>query len=287
MNKTYSKKDFFNDLFYDILGSVIFAVSVNSFAKPAHFATGGVGGLALISNYLFSMPIGVTQMIINIPLILLSYKILGKFFILRTAKTMLVMSFIMDALAPVLPRYGGDVMLASLFTGILDGMGLVLIYLRGGSTGGVDFLTMSIRKSRPHISLGSLSMAVNFFVLTCGALAFKNIDAALYGALATFTSGTIVDKIMYGAGAGKMLLIITDKGKEVARAIDRTTGRGSSIMEIKGAYTGESKQMIISAMSKNQVFAARKNAHDIDPESFVMISSTDEVFGNGFKENHE
>lgn len=283
----YTKKDFAADLFYDVLGSTLYAVAINCFAIPAHFATGGIGGLSLIANFLYGAPVGVSQILLNIPLILLSYKILGKFFILRTAKTMLVMSFILDALAPVLPQYTGDVMMAALFTGLFDGMGLSLIYMRGGSTGGIDFLTMSIRKNKPHISLGSLSMGVNFFVLVCGALAFKNIDAALYGALATFASGLIVDKVLYGAGAGKMLLIITDKGKQVAGAIDRTTGRGSSIIDIEGAYTGENRQLVLSAMSPNQVFAARRSAYEADRDCFVMISSTDEVFGNGFKSSVE
>ena len=287
MKTKYSKKDFCTDIFYDVLGSVIYAISINCFAKPTHFATGGINGLSLIINHLTGAPVGVTSLILNIPLILISFKILGKFFMLRTAKTMVIMSLILDFLAPILPRYTGDPLLAALYAGIFDGAGMVMIYLRGGSTGGLDFVTMSIRKRKPHLALGKLSMSINILILIFAIFAFKNIDAALYGAIATFSAGILVDKVMYGVGAGKILLIVTNKGKEIATAIDQNTGRGSSIMNIKGSYTEDEKQMVISAMSKSQVFTARKTAHDIDPSCFVMITSTDEVFGNGFNTHND
>lgn len=287
MKTKYGAKDFFTDLVYDILGCFVYAAAINCFAKPAHFATGGVSGISLIINYLAGVPVGTTQLILNIPLILLSYKILGKFFILRTAKTMVIMSLLLDILAPVLPVYTGSPMLAAIFTGLLDGIGLVMIFLRGGSTGGTDFITMSIRKKKPHLSLGSISIAINAVVLCLGAFAFKNIDAALYGAISVFVSSMVIDKVMYGAGAGKMALIITDKGADVAKAIDNVTGRGSSLVNIQGAYTGKAKQMVICAMSKRQVFSVRQAAHSVDGGSFVMITSTDEVFGEGFQSNND
>lgn len=92
---------------------------------------------------------------------------------------------------------------------------------------------------------------------------------------------------MYGAGAEKMLLIITEKGSRVAQAIDKSTGRGSSIAQIQGSYTGQNKQLVISAMSKNQIFLAKKAVRDTDASSFVMVSSADRVFGEGFNETEE
>lgn len=284
---TYTKKNFFTDVFYDILGSCIYAVAINCFAKPAHFATGGINGLSLVINYLTNLPIGLTSFLLNIPLILISYKILGKFFMLRTIKTMFIMSSILDILSPILPRYSGDPLLSAIFAGCLDGLALVSIYLHGGSTGGLDFLTMSIRKLKPHLQLGSLSMSINSLILVFAIFAFKNIEAALYGAVAIFACGTLVDKVMYGAGAGKMLIVITDKGKEIAHAIDSATGRGSSILKAQGAYTDTDRDMVMSAMSNSQVFAARQTAYNIDPKCLVMVTSTDEVFGNGFAAHHD
>lgn len=282
MQNTYSKKDFAIDLLYDVIGSIIYSVGINCFAKPGHFATGGLSGLSLILNYVADIPLGISQIIMNLPLALISFKILGKFFIFRTVKTMIIMSAFMDILAPILPQYAGDKIICALFAGVLNGIGLAIMYFRGGSTGGLDFIIMSIRKKKPHLSLGKLSMIFNGIILIIGVFAFKDIDAALYGAIAIFASGTIVDHIMNGLGAGKMLIIITNKGQEISSAIHDVTGHGSSIMSIKGSYSKDDKQMVISAMNKNHVFPARKIAHSIDPTSFVMVTSTDEVFGKGF-----
>lgn len=287
MKNKYSAKDLGLDLVYDILGCFIFAVAINCFAVPAHFATGGISGVSMIINYLTGQPIGLIQLILNIPLVIVSYKLLGRFFILRTAKTMIIMSLMLDLLRPILPAYTGSPMLAAIFTGLLDGIALVIIFLRGGSTGGTDFITMSIRKKKPYMSLGSLSVIINVFVLILGAVAFKNIDAALYGAIAVFVGGLVIDKVMYGVGAGKMAMIITDKGQEVSKAIDTMTGRGSSILKVQGAYTGKERDMVLCAMSKKQIFNARRIAHSVDSGCFVMVTSTDEVFGEGFTENKD
>ena len=283
----YSAKDLGKDLFFDIAGGIIYAMGIITFAKPARFAVGGLNGFSMVVNHVTNIPIGMITFAINIPLILFSYKILGKFFMLRTAKSMVIVSVILDVLGPMLPVYSGDPMIAAIFAGLCDGIGMGSFYIRGGSTGGIDFITMSIRKMKPHLQLGTMSITINAFVLLCAIFAFGNIDAALYGAVAIFISGTVIDKMMYGVGAGKMLLIITTKGKEIASEISNATHRGSSIIHIQGAYTNDSKELVMSACSKSQVFAARKTAYNIDPACFVMITSTDEVFGNGFLMHNE
>ena len=111
--------------------------------------------------------------------------------------------------------------------------------------------------------------------------------STLYGAISVVGGGLVADKLLYGAGAGKMAMIVTEKGEDVAKAIDAMTGRGSSILKVKGSYTGQEKDMVISAMSKHQIFPARRIAHQVDEKSFVIITSTDEVFGQGFMENKE
>ena len=278
----FSKKDMLMDIIFDILGAACYSVGINVFAKPARFATSGLDGFSLIINYLTGLPVGLTTFCINIPMIIFSFRLLGKRFMFRTFKSIVIMSCTMDFLAPILPHYTGDRLIAAIFAGVLVGAGLTSFYIRGGSTGGIDFITMSIRKVKPHLAIGSISRVINFFILVFAVFAFKDIDAALYGAIEIFVSSTLIDKIIYGSGAGKLLLIVTTKGKEIADEIHNATHRGSSIMNIKGSYTEEDKQLLISACNKNQVFAARKTAYNIDPACFVMITSTDEVFGKGF-----
>ncbi len=285
MLKGYTLKEFSKDLLYDIIGCGIYAIALICFATPAQFAPGGVNGLSIISNHLFGTQIGTVQFILNIPLILISFRILGSKFMFKTIKTMIIMTIFLNAFT-VLPVYTGDRLMAAIFTGVLSGVGFGLIFSNGGSSGGTDFLTLSIKKKNPHFSIGIISVSIDVLVLAIGAFAFRDIDAALYGALAVGIGGIVLDKIIYGTGSGKMALIVTDKGKEVAKAIGEVTGRGASLIKVIGAYTGKEREVVLTAMSKRQVFTIRKIAHSVDPNSFVILSSTDEVFGEGFLENN-
>ena len=278
----FSKKELLTDIIFDILGAACYSFGINCFAKPARFATSGLDGFSLIINYLTGLPIGLTTFCINLPMIIFSFKLLGKKFMFRTFKSIVIMSCTIDMLVPYIPQYHGDRLIAAIFAGVFVGIGLTSFYIRGGSTGGIDFITMSIRKIKPHLQIGSISRVINFFILCFAVYAFRDIDAALYGAIEIFVSSTIIDKAMYGTGAGKMLLIVTTKASEIAAEIHNATHRGSSIVDIKGAYSNEDKQLLLSACNKNQVFAARRTAYSIDPDCFVMVSSTDEVFGKGF-----
>ncbi len=284
--KGYSLKDFFHDLKIDIISCTLYAVGLICFATPAEFAPGGVNGLAIITNHLTAFPIGTVQFLLNIPLILISFKILGPKFMFKTIKTMMILSVFLN-LFTVLPIYTGDRLLAAVFTGVLTGSALGIVYANGGSTGGTDFLTLSIKKKRPHFSVGSISVSIDVIVLILGAFAFQDIDAALYGAISVGIGGIICDKVIYGTDSGKMALIITDKGKEVSFAISESTGRGASLIKITGAYTGIEREVVLTAMNKQQAFPIRRIAHEVDPNSFVILTTTDEVFGEGFLEHNK
>ncbi len=285
MFEGYSLKEFFKDIKIDIIACSVYAVAMICFATPAEFAPGGVNGLSIIANYLFDIQIGTIQFIFNIPLILISFRILGPKFMFKTVKTMLILSLFLNVFT-ILPAYTGSRMMAALFTGVLSGAALGILYANGGSSGGTDFLTLSIKKKKPHFSIGSISVSIDVFVLILGAFAFNDIDAALYGAVSVGIGGIICDKVIYGTGSGKMALIVTDKGKEVGKAIGEATGRGASIIKITGAYTGQEREVVLTAMNKQQAFPIRKIAHEVDPASFVILTTTDEVFGEGFLEHN-
>ncbi len=283
--KGYTLKEFLNDLKIDIIGCTLYAIGLICFATPAEFAPGGVNGLSIIANYLFDLQIGTVQFFLNIPLILISFKILGPKFMFKTIKTMMILSVFLN-LFTILPVYTGDRFIAALFTGILSGAALGIIYANGGSSGGTDFLTLSIKKKKPHFSVGTISVSIDVLVLVLGAVAFGDIDAALYGAVSVGIGGIICDKVIYGTGSGKMALIVTDKGREVGNAIGEATGRGASIIKITGSYTGQEREVVLTAMNKQQAFPIRKIAHEVDPNSFVILTTTDEVFGEGFLEHN-
>ena len=270
------------DLFCDILGSILSAIGIYTFAKLANFAPGGISGVALILNHLWNLPIGTTSLVINIPLILLSYRIVGRKFMIKSIRTILINTFFLDFVFPLTPAYDGNPMLAALFSGVFFGCGLALIYMRGSSTGGTDFLTMSIKALHPHLSLGAVTMAIDLVIILIGWPVFGNLDAVLYGLISTFVTSTVIDKIMYGTSAGKLAIIITTQGPAMATHIEEVCARGSTLIRARGSYTTTDRQVLLCACSKAEAYKVRRAAHQTDPDAFVMITETSEVFGEGF-----
>lgn len=271
------------DTLYDIAGSILFAVGIYTFAKSGAFAPGGVSGLALIVNYLWpTLPIGTVTLVLNIPIVLLSYKVVGKVFLLKSLRTMLISTFFLDVVFPQLPVYTGNPMLAAPFSGVFVGAGLALVYMRGSSTGGTDFLNLSIKKLHPHFSIGQVTLATDFIVIVLGGIVFGNIDAVLYGLVSTYVTSAVIDKIMYGAGSGKLAIIITQDGHETARRIGNTIERGSTLVKAIGTYSGTERHMLLCVSAKSEIFKVRNIAHAVDPAAFIMITEASEIFGEGF-----
>lgn len=272
------------DLVFDLIGGIFYSIGIYTFAKTANFAPGGMSGLALIINYLWHLPIGVTTLVLNIPFILFSYKIVGKKFLIKSLKTMLFCTFFLDIVFPHFPPYSGNPLLAALFSGVFLGAGLAFIYMRGSSSGGTDFLTMSIKTLFPHLSIGLVTMSIDLFIIILGWPVFGNIDAVLYGLITTFVTSTVIDKIMYGIGAGKLMIIVTTKSSQVASKIDEICARGSTELRGIGTYTNRERQILLCACSKSEVYKLHSAVYRIDPEAFIMITETSEVFGEGFME---
>lgn len=280
--KNRKLKTFLIDLLCDIIGSILYATGIYTFAKAADFAPGGISGLALILNHLWGLPIGIMTLVLNIPLVLISYRVVGKEFLLKTARSMVVSTIFLDLIFPHTPAYTGSPFMAALYSGICLGAGMAFFYMRGSSSGGMDFLIMTIKVRYPHFSLGMVSMVSDFVVILLGWPVFGNIDAVLYGLTTAFAASTVLDKIMYGMGAGKLIIIITTHGQKLADRIGEMTDRGSTILKAMGSYTREDRDVLLCACSKSQAYSITTMAHEIDPGAFVMVTETSEVFGEGF-----
>lgn len=270
------------DTLYDIIGGILYSIGVYTFAKSGEFAPGGVTGLALLCNKLWELPIGVSTLVINIPVVILSYKVLGRKFLLKSFQTMLISTILIDGIFPYTPLYQGNRLLSAVFTGVFMGAGLALIYMRGSSTGGSDFLNVTIRKLWPHFSMGQIVMMTDIGIICIGGLVYGDIDAVLYGVISTYATSLVIDKILYGAGSGKLAIIITQDGKATADRIDKETQRGATLVKAKGAYSGDDRDMVMCACSKAEITKVRVAAYEVDPSAFVMITEASEVFGEGF-----
>lgn len=286
MKQTMDKerwKGWLISFFMETLGGFLVAVSLDSFAVNAGFPLTGFSGIALIFNRLWGMPIGVTIILLNIPLAFLCYKLLGKGFFLRSIRCMIISSIFIDYIGPMLPAYDGDRLLAALCTGVTMGLGYGLIYMQNSSTGGADFVVMALKAVRPHLSLGRLAFITDVVIVLAGGFLFRDVDGIIYGMIVSFIFSVVIDKVMYGANAGKLTLIVTEHGKLVCDTIDETCKRGTTILKAAGGYKQEDKQVVMCACSDKQMYQVQQAVKAVDPASFMVVLESNEVHGEGFR----
>ena len=279
---SHNMKKFAIQLFYEIFGSICIAAAIYNFAVQAEFPMTGFSGISIILYRLLNIPIGLSTVLLNIPVAALCYKLLGKKFFISSIRCMLISSFFIDYIAPLFPVYTGDRLLAALCTGIIGGFGYALIYMQNSSTGGSDFIVMAVKALNPHIPLGKIVLFSDVSIILLGGLILKDMDGVIYGLIVSVLFSYAVDKIMYGINAGKMVLIVTKHGQETCDLIDRLVERGSTILPAYGGYTHEDKQVVMCACSNKEMYLVQKAVKEMDPESFSIVLESNEVHGEGF-----
>lgn len=272
------------DLMIDIIGGISVGIGIYNFAANADFPLAGISGISLIFYRLFQVPIGLVTVLLNIPIALCCYRTLGRRFFLRSVRTLVITSFIMDYVVPLFPVYTGERILAAVCTGVFNGFGYAIIFMNQTSTGGMDFVTLSIRAKKPHLSLGRIVFIFDTLIVFLGGIIFKDVDGIIYGVIITYLLTGIIDKITYGISAGKMTLIVSGQGREIAKAIGKS-GRGATLLKAEGSYTGNEKEVVMCACNNKQMFEIRKLVKQIDPKAFTVIMESNEVVGEGFKES--
>lgn len=277
-------KNSITDYIIIALGASLYAASVAVFTSKNNIAPGGLTGVSTMLNYLFSLPIGAMIFLMNIPLFLWAFFKNGRGFVIKTMTGTALVSVFIDIFQAVLPFYGGNIMLAAIFGGALSGLGLGLIFARGGSTGGTDIIAVSLNKRFPHISTGRLMLISDAVVLTAAAIVYGNIESALYAGITIFVSVRVIDAVTYGTsrGNGKLIFIISDSYDVISREIIQKLGRGVTILNGSGAYTGNSKRVLMCAARPNQVVKITKGVKIIDKNAFIVVTTANSILGEGF-----
>ena len=284
MNQT-KVKELAMDILVDVVAGMVIAIGVYNFALNANFPVAGFSGIAIILYHLFRIPVGIGTILLNIPVSIFCYKFLGRTFFLKSVKSMIISSILMVYVAPMFPVYNGSRLLAALCMGVLCGGGYAAIFMRGSSTGGQDFITMAIKKVKPHMTLGVITFGFDICTILLGTiLVFKDVDGLIYGIIVTYLMAIVMDRIMYGIDEGKMTLIVTEHGDEVAEQIDEYSGRGSTILQGMGSYSKKKKDVVMCACNNKQMYTIKKMVRQIDPQAFTIIMESNEVVGEGFKE---
>ena len=277
-------RDFLLDLAADVIGCGIFAIAMRVFIAPNGIAPGGVSGLSVILNHLIpQIQIGAWSLLVNIPLLLMGLRWLGKGFALRTLLTVVILSFMIDYVAVLLPQYQGDVMLAALFGGVLMGIGLAPVYMRGSTTGGGDIISRVLLIRYPHLQMGRILLAIDATVLLLSAAVFGRIETALYGLVTVFSSSKLIDSLLYGMDTGKLVYIMSQKADEITQNILCDLQRGCTLLRSIGGYSGQDAKVILVAVRRHQYFPLKRLVRRLDPGAFVIATDSSEVLGQGFK----
>lgn len=265
-----------------ILGCFIMACGTSFFLLPNQLSSGGFTGLATISYYLLKIPVGTTVFILNIPLFILSYFRMGKSFLIKSIIATALLSIFINILEQF-PLLTEDRFLASIYGGIVIGIGSSLTLKAAASTGGSDLLTYLIRSYKPEYRTSSVVVIIDIIIITLNVMFFRDIEIGLYSAIAIYLMGKMIDIIFEGVNFTKMMFIVSDKYEKIAKQIGKDLNRGSTGIYAKGMYTNEEKMMLLCVGSRNEIAKIKQIAVSIDKKAFIIISNARETWGKGFK----
>jgi len=275
-------KQILKEMLETILGALIMAAGVSLFLLPNQLSSGGIAGVATIFYYLLNIPMGIVIIAINIPLFLFSMYKVGKMFFLKSTLGTVAMSVFIDLLDKIEPLTN-DRFLACIYGGILLGLGTTLLLKSESSTGGSDLISYIAKKYKPTVRSGNIIVIIDIIIIALNVIFFKEIEIGLYSAIAIYIMGKIIDIFFEGINFTKLMIIVSNKSEEIAKQIDQKVARGSTGLYGKGMYTNENKLILMCAVYRKDVARIKIIAKEIDPKSFIVITNSREVVGQGFK----
>ena len=266
-----------------ILGCILISISINMFFSPHTIAPGGLSGLSVILSKVTGLSVSAVMLVLAIPLIGFSIKILGKFNAAKTLVGMLLLSICVKLTSPLAQiTVTDDVLLAAITGAILLGLGQGMIFRLDGSTGGTDLIALMINKIIPSISLSKCLVFIDGTVVLSSGLVNRNIETGLYSAISLYVIVKMIDFIIAGFDYSKKFLIITNKEEELKEAIINDIKRGITILNGKGGYTDADKSVLIVVVRKNQEIHLKKLIKRVDNNAFIIVNDVHEVYGEGF-----
>lgn len=265
-----------------ILGVSMVALAVSAFYTPNKIVSGGVSGIATIIYHKFGINQGISFFTINIVLLLISYRVLGKAFVLNTIGSAMLLSALVEVFSYI-PPATNDVLLASVFGSALYGVGIGLALVNCASTGGTDIFARLIQKAFPHIKIGSLLLVVDLSVIVISLLNFRQVNLAMYGIIALCISSFSINWLIRKLNISKLTFVVSDKGEEISSHLISNSPRGVTIINAKGGYTMNNKNILMCALKESEIEIFQKRILEIDPAAFIIFSESSQIVGNGFR----
>ena len=263
-------------------GAVIYALAFDWFVAPNQIAMGGVTGLAQIVNALVPvLPVGVLSILVNVPLFLAGWRLLGGRLLVSSLYAMAVSSLAIDVIAWMHTFPPMDPILATLYGGAGMGVGLGLVFSQGATTGGTDIIGKLLKLKFPWLPIGKLVMIPDMVVVILAAVVFGTVNAALYGLIQMYLLSKVMDMILYGWDTSRVAYIITDRWEETVQGL-LDMNRGVTLLQGKGAYTGAEKQVLLVAFRQREIVPIKRMLREIDPKAFFIVCDAHEILGEGF-----
>jgi uncharacterized membrane-anchored protein YitT (DUF2179 family) len=262
------------------IGAILMATGLEIFLVPNHVIDGGITGISIMLAHLTGWKLGIFLFILNLPFVYLGYKQLGKTFAISTVYGIIVLSIFVSFFHPI-PAFTEDILLATVFGGMILGIGVGVVIRNGGALDGTEILALVITKKLPF-SVGQIIMFINVFILGAAGFVFS-WDRAMYSLLAYVIASKAIDTVVAGLEESKSVWIISDMAEEIGNAINARLGRGVTYIKGQGAFTGDDKKVIFSIITRLEESKLNTIVEDIDPTAFLAIADISEVRGGRFK----
>jgi len=267
-----------------VFGSALYALGFDWFFQPNHISMGGFTGIAQVLNRLIpALPVGMTMLVLNIPLFVVGVKKQGIKLLISSLFAMAAGSLMIDGLAMIYTFPAMDPLLACIYGGVLLGASMGLLLNVGATTGGTELAARLLKYKLRHLSIGKLCLAIDVMVIIIYAAVFGSIDSALYGAIAMYISSLAMDMIVYGSINAKIAYIISDRSDEVTQKL-LGMDLGLTLLHGQGGFSGDAKKVVLCAFKRSQIAAIKGAVTAIDPNAFIIVCEAHEVLGEGFGE---
>lgn len=265
-----------------IAGCLLFALGFDMFLEPNGLNAGGISGLAMILVHVLGFgSVGVVTALMNLPLFLAGGLKIGKKFFVGSLVGMATSSLALDLFSR-LPVLETEPLLASLYGGVLCGIGLGMVFATGASTGGSDIVVRLLKLRWEHVPIGTINIVFDLVVAVLTGIAFMDMSRALYSGVAIFVTGQVIDAVVYRFDYSKVALIVSPEYEKIAQVIAAELDRGATFLHAEGSFSRKDTKVVLTAVKKQQISELKRLVVEIDPNAFIVVQEAHQVLGEGF-----
>lgn len=263
-----------------LTGITLSAIATGLLYIPNEIVTGGISGIATIL-YPLGIPPGAVYLVLNLLLLVFSYKILGREFVIHSVFSVVVLSLLVQVFSDI-PPITENVFLATLFGSFLFGLGAALTFIENANTGGTDIIGRLLQAKYSHLPIGTLLLITDGIIIFVSLLISGNIDLTLYGLFGLFISTLVINLVIGHLNSSKLALVITEKGDALSRLITENSRRGVTVLNARGAYSHARKNLLICALKNKEIPEFQKMVDEADMSAFTIFLKSEKIFGLGF-----